>query len=693
MVSIDQQADAPTNIGPGLYDPRPFIWASFANAGKKSRFLMSKQRQSLKRKITAIMAADIAEYTRITAEDEEETLARLESYRQVFDDFVKRAGGRVFNTGGDSIMCEFASAVEATRCAIDIQESLRTRNFAYPPNRQMHFRIGISIGDVVERDGDLLGDGVNIAARLQSLADPGSICVARNVHEAVQNKIALPFVDLGHREVKNLPHPVHAFQIEMGGRKPNPAATATRKPLAGAIATRFSPQWTALWLAAGVAVVASGAALYWMGRADQVRVQPVASVAAPPPGPQELQPGTSVVVTETLTPSQAFEKLAKSGGLVRDASSAAELYHNARTLEARGENANARRDYLALAALDTDYIDPLLRLAALIRAQDGRSGAREVFAELARGKSRAAGLVHAQQYEGPERTRRLAILAEASPDYAPAQYLLAVEFGEDRQSAQTIDERRRELAALTRFLAAEREGTLVSSFLDQSVLAQWLDRAHRREAAAKIFFAEGRDRVSAQFMRSNSGWMSTITLPEAATRLEYRVSPAGEFRATGLLPAIDPRTGRSMPNPSFELPAHQEGTEIALRYLDTNGAASPVTTVPFDPRTALQQAMRDILERFSTSWLTFGSGQNSQLLYFTHLVSYRCAIEKVEIGYNGKPPQEVIALPPCDPANPYAVPASARPYIPLKPGTESADIRLTFVGGEVSEIKSFQRAK
>jgi class 3 adenylate cyclase len=656
---------------------------------------MSRQSQTLKRKITAIMAADIAEYTRITAEDEEETLARLESYRHVFDDFVKRAGGRVFNTGGDSVMCEFASAVEATRCAIDIQESLRTRNFAYPPNRQMHFRIGISIGDVVERDGDLLGDGVNIAARLQSLAEPGSICVARNVQEAVQNKIALPFVDLGHREVKNLPHPVHAFQIEMSGRTPQSAAAKARKPLAGILALRPSPRSAALWLAAGIAVVASGAALYWMGRADQIRVQPIATTPAQPQNPPEAPPapGAAIVVTETLSPSQAFEKLAKSGGLVKDASGVAELYHNARTFEARGENANARRDYLALAALDTDYIDPLLRLAALIRVQDGRAGAREVFAALAKGKSRAAALVHAQQYEGAERARRLAALAESSPDYAPAQYLLAVELGEDRQNAQTIDERRRELAALTRFLSAEREGTLVPSFLDQSILAQWLDRAQQREAAAKAFFAEGRDRISAQFMRSNAGWIGAITLPEAATRLEYRLDRTSEFRATGLLPALDPRTGRPMPNPSFELSPQQGTTEIALRYLDANGVVSRETIIPFDPKTALQRSMRDILERFSTSWLAFGSGQNSQLLYFTHLVSYRCAIEKVEIGHNGKPPQEVIPLPPCDPANPYAVPANARPYIALRPDTESTSIRITFAGGDVSDIKTFQRPR
>jgi len=120
----------------------------------------------MKRKIAAIFAADIAGYSRLVAEDEEETLRRLASYRSVMDDFIARAGGRIFNTAGDAVLAEFPSAVEAVRCAIDIQESLRTRNLAYPSSRQMSFRIGITIGDVVERDGDLLGDGVNIAARL-----------------------------------------------------------------------------------------------------------------------------------------------------------------------------------------------------------------------------------------------------------------------------------------------------------------------------------------------------------------------------------------------------------------------------------------------------------------------------------------------------------------------------------------------
>ena len=133
----------------------------------------------MKRKIAAIFAADIAGYSRLVAEDEEETLRRMASYRQVTDDFIAKCGGRIFKTAGDAVLAEFPSAVEAVRCAIDIQESLRTRNMAYPPSRQMSFRIGITIGDVVERDGDLLGDGVNIAARLEGLAEVGGICISR----------------------------------------------------------------------------------------------------------------------------------------------------------------------------------------------------------------------------------------------------------------------------------------------------------------------------------------------------------------------------------------------------------------------------------------------------------------------------------------------------------------------------------
>jgi class 3 adenylate cyclase len=180
----------------------------------------------MKRKISAIMAADIAGYSRLVAEDEEETLRRLESYRSVFQDFTTRFAGRIFNTAGDAILSEFPSSVDAVRCAIDLQESLRTRNLAYPASRHMSFRIGVTIGDVVERDGDLLGDGVNIAARLAGFAEPGGICISRAVHEQVANKLSVTFVDIGEQEVKNIPTPIHAYLLALGGAAARPVAPA-----------------------------------------------------------------------------------------------------------------------------------------------------------------------------------------------------------------------------------------------------------------------------------------------------------------------------------------------------------------------------------------------------------------------------------------------------------------------------------
>jgi class 3 adenylate cyclase len=175
----------------------------------------------VKRKISAILAADIAGYSRLVAEDEEETLRRLAICRAVFDDFIARWGGRIFNTAGDAVLAEFPSSVDGVRCAVDIQESIRARNLAYPQSRQMLYRIGITVADVVEREGDLLGDGVNIASRLGGIAVPGGICVSRTVYEQVSNKLSVKFDDLGQQQVKNIPNAIHAYSIA-----PHPSAIA-----------------------------------------------------------------------------------------------------------------------------------------------------------------------------------------------------------------------------------------------------------------------------------------------------------------------------------------------------------------------------------------------------------------------------------------------------------------------------------
>ena len=217
----------------------------------------------MKRKIAAIFAADIAGYSRLVAEDEEETLRRMASYRQVTDDFIAKCGGRIFNTAGDAVLAEFPSAVEAVRCAIDIQESLRTRNMAYPPSRQMSFRIGITIGDVVERDGDLLGDGVNIAARLEGLAEVGGICISRAVHEQVVNKLSVQFADIGAQEVKNIPTPVHAFMVAMRREDGTYATPKVKKPVKAQASGAPSWMWPAAVTLVCLAAIGVGGFLYF----------------------------------------------------------------------------------------------------------------------------------------------------------------------------------------------------------------------------------------------------------------------------------------------------------------------------------------------------------------------------------------------------------------------------------------------
>jgi class 3 adenylate cyclase len=246
----------------------------------------------MKRKIAAIFAADIAGYSRLVAEDEEETLRRLASYRQVTDDFISRYGGRIFNTAGDAVLAEFSSAVEAVRCAIDIQESLRTRNLAYPLSRHMSFRIGITIGDVVERDGDLLGDGVNIAARLEGLAEVGGICVSRAVHEQVANKLSVQFADIGAQEVKNIPNPVHAFMVSMKREDGTYAPLSPPKKPVPQTSTGPNWLWPAVVMVVCLAAIGVGGFLYFTKLEIQENAKasitpgPAAAPTAPEPMPK-----------------------------------------------------------------------------------------------------------------------------------------------------------------------------------------------------------------------------------------------------------------------------------------------------------------------------------------------------------------------------------------------------------------------
>lgn len=169
----------------------------------------------MNRKIAAILAADVEGYSRLVAADEEGALRRLVEAQAVFREHISAYRGRIFNTAGDAILAEFPSAVDATRAALEIQRDMVGRNTDRAPDDRFQFRIGLNIGDVVEHEGDLLGDGVNIAARIQTLAPAGGLAISHWVRELTAGKIPVPFRDIGKKSLKNIPSPVHVFVADI----------------------------------------------------------------------------------------------------------------------------------------------------------------------------------------------------------------------------------------------------------------------------------------------------------------------------------------------------------------------------------------------------------------------------------------------------------------------------------------------
>ena len=169
----------------------------------------------IKRKLTAILHADVAGYSRLMSADEEATLQTLQASRTITDSLIAQHQGRIVGTAGDSILAEFASVVEAVQCAVEIQQALKTRNSAVPPEQRMEFRIGINLGDVMVEGEQIYGEGVNIAARLESLADPGGIHLSGTAYDQVKNKLSLGYDYLGEQTVKNITEPVRVYRVVM----------------------------------------------------------------------------------------------------------------------------------------------------------------------------------------------------------------------------------------------------------------------------------------------------------------------------------------------------------------------------------------------------------------------------------------------------------------------------------------------
>ena len=311
----------------------------------------------LERRLATILAADVAGYSQLMADDEEGTLRVFREHSEVFASLVAMHRGRIFNTAGDAILAEFGSTVEAVRCATEIQAALRTGNEHLPPNRQVRFRIGVNLGDVMVHGTDLMGDGVNVAARLQTMAEPGGVCISGGVYDQVRNKLSLAFKSLGERSYKNIPQPVRTFSItDVEGHGPLPSP---RRRAGGVRAATWVPVAVVLVLAAG------GYAAYRVNeqnQAERARVLAEASAAREDAARREAQllaerQAVDAALRRAEVERQAAENARRDVQLAADRAAAAEAL---RRVEAERQRLEADKRAIDAARQQVQTAGPVL---------------------------------------------------------------------------------------------------------------------------------------------------------------------------------------------------------------------------------------------------------------------------------------------------------------------------------------------
>lgn len=395
---------------------------------------------------------------------------------------------------------------------------------------------------------------------------------------------------------------------------------------------------------------------------------------------------------------QLFAQLASRSLIVDTPTQPHEFYSNARLKEIRGDYPGARQDYLKYFAFGLPQVDPHLRFQSVLRVQEGRAGALEIYRSLSQGRNDPTTLfAEILLEEREERLRRLGAFLDAYPDFSPALYALSQDYSQTRLGQQSATDKTRERDLLGRFMAAVEDGRFLRYYLDQQMAAEQVEDAKTRLAALSFINpAALANPVRLNAMRSNQGWMLTLAIADRAQEIFVKL-PGSEPRSTGFVSgAVDPSTGAPIPYPAFELPGNAGDTAIEVSYRNIHGEMQGPFSVSFTPGDALVSGQKDILERLTTGWLAFRDWDGRKLLYFTHLISYRCAIQEVRYALDSDTPDQVFDTGPCDPDNPHAIPSSgpgSTVHIDIPARTAFVSVELFYRDGTRSGVKRFDAAQ
>jgi hypothetical protein len=347
----------------------------------------------------------------------------------------------------------------------------------------------------------------------------------------------------------------------------------------------------------------------------------------------------------------------------------------------RGDEALAFEAYKSFLQSRRDAIDVALHFSALARARLGASEARALLRTMD-ASNPALSLAAATLTELQGRRKALETFVTAHPDYGPGHALLAREFRRDRIDEQPLRDRLREHELLGRFLTLDAQGKLGASFVNAGTLAQWLDQAERRVAALEASLSGAAAAPTASFSRSSSDWTINLNMPEEPSEVTYRLGEGSTYRSTGYLDATDSRTGRRMVATHFSVSLETPATTIFVKYRDLDGREAGPFQIRFDPHATILEHARAELDAERSNWVAFTTGYTSDYAYFNTPMYTRCAIKKLEYGFNG-PPSQQFELPPCDFDNPSGTPADAQSAVKMEDDVKLVSVRITFIDGTV----------